>query len=494
MRSKTKRLRKSNRVSWAPGVNLCQVRFFSSEDCPAKVGLKSQDDLQSMASGALHSDTTGSDDVPPGFERGFAMNRSGLEPSYVPQVQWKSPPKFVPSHTWLVAFGEESEEVKHQKMREMQILEAIYPRVSAIPPSPSVSREVENERYNDVRTSVVPITPIEEEEEPEDTPFSNAAPLNATTISSPPPPSLSRIQLPSEKCSSQLPLGKLPDLGVDVVAATSAALAAITKSNEKGSLIDTDLLIKILRDPKMIERLMNDGLPTATPSASTKNTVSASVLESRTLSPSVPLSSPTLELRKLDVGRTTVETMPYLQDTCQVSRFQQVVTPSVSMSIPDLLVSLPRLSDRSMFSIPDQVRSSVNAVTVQLNTATTSAFAVKEPAPLVKDANYYKNLIRQHGGVKEENKDYFYTQNGKNYFHVEEPKPLQNFKPGEQKIKNSKPCVYFKTSKGCRNGANCPYQHDVSLNWHSGKVMETHRAKRMKLNDEINGRMLVRNY
>lgn len=35
---------------------------------------------------------------------------------------------------WRVGAGEESEEVESQKFREMRLLEAVYPRASAIPP------------------------------------------------------------------------------------------------------------------------------------------------------------------------------------------------------------------------------------------------------------------------------------------------------------------------------------------------------------------------
>lgn len=42
--------------------------------------------------------------------------------------------QFVLSHKWLVAAGEESREKENQKLREMRVLEAVYPRPSAIPP------------------------------------------------------------------------------------------------------------------------------------------------------------------------------------------------------------------------------------------------------------------------------------------------------------------------------------------------------------------------
>lgn len=43
-----------------------------------------------------------------------------------------------------------------------------------------------------------------------------------------------------------------------VIVAASAALTAFVESQENGILIDTDLLIKILIAPKMIEKLVNE--------------------------------------------------------------------------------------------------------------------------------------------------------------------------------------------------------------------------------------------
>lgn len=41
--------------------------------------------------------------------------------------------QFVLDLNWQVAFGEESKEVEIQNQRELRVLEAIYPRPSAIP-------------------------------------------------------------------------------------------------------------------------------------------------------------------------------------------------------------------------------------------------------------------------------------------------------------------------------------------------------------------------
>lgn len=41
--------------------------------------------------------------------------------------------QFILDLTWQVVAGEESEEVEVQNQREMRVLEAVYPRTSAIP-------------------------------------------------------------------------------------------------------------------------------------------------------------------------------------------------------------------------------------------------------------------------------------------------------------------------------------------------------------------------
>ncbi|KAG5241113.1 zinc finger CCCH domain-containing protein [Salix suchowensis] len=108
-----KRSRKSGRVSWAPALNLCQVRLFLSE---------------------------------------IALQKS------VDMVQWKCPPNFVVNYDWRVTVGEESQESQAQKLREMRVLEAVYPRPSSVPPN------IEEEIYDDSLTPIIPLIPVEEEE------------------------------------------------------------------------------------------------------------------------------------------------------------------------------------------------------------------------------------------------------------------------------------------------------------------------------------------
>ncbi|KAB1201874.1 Zinc finger CCCH domain-containing protein 30 [Morella rubra] len=214
----------------------------------------------------LHSDVIGSNELPPGFEASTSTKHLKKELHRIPQIRWSCPPKFIISHNWQVVAGEESKEVEAQKLRASRMLEAVYPRPSAIPPSPSVSLDIENERYDDSLTPLVPINPIEEEDS-EDLPSEPTVDLNNLVCSQPSasgPMNIPTSSAPAAPASEKSAPG-ISHVGADVIAAASTALAAIMKSNQQGSLIDTDLLIKILSDPKMIQNLISDHPPPPTP-------------------------------------------------------------------------------------------------------------------------------------------------------------------------------------------------------------------------------------
>ncbi|KAI4314769.1 hypothetical protein L6164_027645 [Bauhinia variegata] len=550
-----KRPRKSNRVSWAPGVNLCQVKMFLSDDCPSK----SKDEL-----------------------------------SRVPRIKWKCPPQFVFSYNWHVAAGEESREKEDQKMREMRVLEAVYPRLSAIPPSPSVSLNVEEEDYDDSLTPLVPLIPIEEEESMDINPeVAAAVDIPIATQSQNLHQNASATSTPiSSQCNNpatvtptayEKPLpGVSSGLNVDLAAAYALA-AAIMKSNEQGSEIDMDLLVKIFNDPILIEKLIAGhridrttenassdtvGVPTsafkpAIPSAPMSSLtpdkpasgisptgalgLSASGLmpaaasnsllmptSNKPATPSVsfsksmpeksvnivPFSRPmpdkpatTVSFSKpmpekpstpsfplpattLDMHRPVNKTIPHLsngvlsasntlipqQDAVLASGVKRAESlASISSNSETNMVSMPSAGG-NLHAVANQVQPTVSTMPYQ--PSTTSSFAPKEAYP-VKDANYYKNLIRQHGADKQDMLD---SQIGIRHNNFKDLKTVHNHKPGEVKFKTQKPCIYFNSSRGCRNGSNCPYQHDVSVQWGAGSVLGSQNTKRLKLGPEINGR------
>ncbi|KAL9258299.1 Zinc finger CCCH domain-containing protein [Drosera capensis] len=199
------------------------------------------------------------DDMPPGFEANrFSNSSKKILP--VAQVKWSCPPKFVLNQNFQVASGEESVQRVVQPEREHRILEAIYIRLSSIPPSPSVSVDVEERDYDDRLTPVVPIIPIEEEEEEAMDLTDNVKLLAAALEASKsvgPFVSETAVQAdlppPARPCVENKPLfGTLAGVRADAVAAASAAFTALTKAKELGSMVDTDLLISILSDPEMI--------------------------------------------------------------------------------------------------------------------------------------------------------------------------------------------------------------------------------------------------
>ncbi|XP_022133374.1 zinc finger CCCH domain-containing protein 6-like [Momordica charantia] len=471
-----KRSRKSRGVSWAHGVNLCQVKLFSSEDCPSKVGLKSPDHLQAKTPWMLHPLTSEFNDCPPGFEVTQSGNQLA-DLSCISSIKWKCPPKFVMNCNWCVAAGEESKEVESQKLREMRFLEAVYPRASAIPPGATVSVDIEDELYDDGLTPLVPVIPIEEDE-CEDTESDSAAVGNFSTSSLPMMASNVRLDSAIPKSATETsavekPIENLPDVGVDVAAAASTAMAVLMKSTEQGSMIDTNLLIKIFSDPKMIQNLTNILPLSESESGSPPIATAASVPATKPVSESVSLSLP-----KFD----TIPKLPNGSLPKVLNGFPSMVTPALPQ------MSTFPASDVKPASVPGHLPAlDLNKVNItipnggnysKIGTVPAPVSSVRKEAQQWKDLNYYKNLVRQHGDQRD-SKEQKLGQDGNNHNHhnlnmVHEMK-AENLKP-----KIQKQCIYFNGPKGCRNGINCQFKHDISL--------KNQNAKRMKLCGEVTGR------
>jgi len=160
----------------------------------------------------------------------------------------------------------------------------------------------------------------------------------------------------------------------------------------------------------------------------------------------------------------TLNTQPQ-QDTALASGPKRAAAMAGELSTGPV----PSLT-RNLHAVVNPVQSPASTLPYKLSTGS-SAFAVK-------DANYYKNLIRQHGADKQDMQD---SHIGIRHSNLQDLKPVHNFKQGEVKHKIQKPCIYFKSSKGCRNGSNCPYQHDVSAQWGAGNILGAQSAKRLKL-------------
>ncbi|KAI3428955.1 uncharacterized protein J3R85_008982 [Psidium guajava] len=98
----------------------------------------------------------------------------------------------------------------------------------------------------------------------------------------------------------------------------------------------------------------------------------------------------------------------------------------------------------------------------------------------VKDANYYKDLVRKHGGEMPENSMHI-APNGVNQNQLQNLKMDQNLGPNEvMTLKNEKTICMFFTAKGCRNGSNCSYLHEMPSQQGSDNAVGEQSAKRMK--------------
>ncbi|KAI9200178.1 hypothetical protein LWI28_003763 [Acer negundo] len=462
-------LHKSKRVSWASDVNLCQVRLFLSEESPSQVGLGAQDHLQAKSSLVTHTNGVGADDIlPPGFEGAHTPNQFAIDLSEIPIIPWRCLPKFCLDSTWQVVAGDESKEAEIQNQREMRVLEAVYPRPSAIPPNPSVSADAEGSHYNDQPISVIPITPIEDEEAG-DAQSGQMAPLNAGMSSQPPhsapgippPPPVSIPSVSHPPVNGNPASGTVLSVDPIVVAAASAALTEMSRRNGNGSLIDHDLLLTILSNPTLIEKLVTEHGS----ASNTKNIPQPTfplVLPSSDLPPTVPLSHPSVPLSHPSPLRVNM-----------------METSSPSMVASSSGAFYPQPNAVGVGHHPNAWGKPPPGVV-----PTSSPPSLTYGASQAKDVNYYKNLIHQHGGERPD----FPQQFGNRYSHqpgMNQESVNNNPKSRDSKPKIMRPCIYFNSARGCRHGAKCAYQHDPSSQQRGNNMPELQNAKRMKMDREI---------
>lgn len=483
--------KKSKRVTWASDVSLCQVKLFLSEDPPSQVGLGAQDHLQAKISLPLRGGILVSDDnLPPGFEGAQPASRWKNKLAQIPVTKWSRPPSFVLDIKWRVVAGEESNDMEVQKQREMRVLEAIYPRESSIPPNPSIVPG-EEILHNEQHTPVIPITPVEEEEVA-DPSFVTAIPTNA--VSSAAQVMQSGVPLSNRNAGNNLPVhgisspGIVPGVEPDVVAAAQAALVTHMAGNSQGNLIDRELLMKILSDPKIVGQLVtHQGVGTSShsvPATSTQSMSAASNMPNPRPQAS-SITTPQSVVSRADpsfvhTGRT--DPLPV-----QVSR-TELVMPSVAgasngpfHSAPSRIGPIPSLRPRA----PQGVSAPLPSLGAPAATVSTTSSSM--PAPVARDINYYKSLIQQHGGERQETLPQYgsHNRNNQQLGSVQESQNSYNSRDSKPKI--MKPCIYYNSSRGCRHGANCAYLHDASPQQRVGSLPEVQSSKRMKMDREITG-------
>ncbi|KAK1391649.1 zinc finger CCCH domain-containing protein 6-like [Heracleum sosnowskyi] len=474
----------SKSVSWPSDVNLCQVKLFLSEESPSLIGLNAQDHLQEKA--WVNSKGAGSvDQLPPGFD--------GTNPAYalhnnvskIPIIKWQCPPKFVFDLVWQVVAGEESKEVECQNQRVMRVLEAVYPRLSAVPPNPSLPTRQEDSHDSDLNTPLVPITPIEEDDAAADTSFSNisgnAAPTSSQSqISAPGVHGLesSSTYNPNPAANCITPCETALGVEPDIIAAASTAVTALMANN-----IDPDLLIRILRDPNIMKKLGSNQAART----NFHNMPSP-------LSESISLPAPAeVHFNRTETGVSSLVTSPCQPLQTSVGRPALLSDPhsihmseGISLPAPSLVhINRTQTIGSSLVTYPCQsLQSPVGrpGCVVNLRPPPSEPALAARPlgAPVAKDLNYYKSLIQQHGSERPQNPAQLNLNNILRQSQIPVTHPTSR---DLQPKSIMKPCIFFNSSKGCRYGAACAYQHDVlSLKHRVDSMPDLQSAKRMKVN------------
>ncbi|KAL7231338.1 hypothetical protein ACSBR2_009575 [Camellia fascicularis] len=386
-----KGLKESKSVSWASGAKLCQVKLFLSEDCPSKVGLQTQDHLQTNS---VYSDNHSSR-----FEGRHSMDPLKKKLTHIPQIEWKCPPEVVLNPDWRVSAGEESEEAETQKNRERRVFRSAYTRVSEIHRSFFRPLYVQD-HLDDSHIPVIPVTPIEdvavdlpsETVVPQNTSFNSqplALPRGVLSGNPESDPAASLKPSANEKPALEI----LPGFQADAVVAAVAAVTAITKSTEHASLIDPDLLIKFLSDPKMVEKLIRE-------QGSTAGTKTEPVSESKSLTISVPLpiTKPGLVEKVINENEAVMKTAstsipgPNLVSPSVAIPGPNLVPPSAAIPGPTLVPPLAAIAGQKPNPVIKQLNNKQDPISGSKLVTLTPSVALPGP----KSEPVIEKLIHKH--------------------------------------------------------------------------------------------------
>ncbi|XP_022852989.1 zinc finger CCCH domain-containing protein 6-like [Olea europaea var. sylvestris] len=432
-----------------------KVRLFSSEESPSQVN-----------SEALKSD----DDFPPGFKRIQTPNLWRNKLSKIPLVKWRCPPQFVLDGAWQVVAGEESKELEAQTQREMRVIEAVYPHPSPIPPNLYAQVRVENTFVNDQNTLLIPITPIEDED----------AELDTSTVDYMAPNPQVRLLAQgtslSQGCGATTPRAQFPSTVTesDLVSAANAALTALMANSDLKELIDRNWLVKLLNDRKMIEQLtMNPRAASIVknlPPSSLQNVLSSSLLNisSSRLQNIQAIGSQNIpSLCMQSMSSFSLHSLPsigppsMLNLSSLANNFYDPVPIVVSRGDP------PSATPTRPFHHPHKIMGTVPSFC-----PSGANLLSGTPSASLGDPRTYKSLIRQHGGERQETLPHLCSQT---------TQESANTKKRRGEKSKMKPCIFFKSPMGCRDGVNCAFLHDTTSQQRVSSISDVPSSKRAKM-------------
>ncbi|KAH7445221.1 hypothetical protein KP509_02G113100 [Ceratopteris richardii] len=452
-----KRIRPKN-VTWASEDKLNQVCLFAAEDAPSLSGVLLQDHLEARKSKFMHTLTPVSDDdIPPGFE-GLATKRAKIDSTailaMVPQITWQLPIRFHHDPLWQVAMGDETSESEVQQQRELGVLEAIYPRSSAVPSS-SIEPSEETKNHDDAQVLEIPLIPTEEDDVLEENHTLGAAESATEHVS--------KDSISENDASSPYP----PDPDV---AAAAAAAYAVVKAKESGALIDHELLIKILNNPLLIETLT-----ASNPSLKKQIGEGTSIDKGKAVGNGLKIQSE--QPRERSLLGTVGQLNPVHAHGRQIF--------DAAGGIIGQPWGLPMSQGRGFMPGP-------NDMSGQPRGAYVNAGQPARPPPLLcQDSrgipqNAMPSIITNDAQVRQSattstfddmfGHDVEQYRTGRPWLKVNMSAPpshglgKMNIAPHERPgMKTKRPCFFFNTPKGCRNGIYCNFSHDPTPEREAGE-------------------------
>ncbi|KAG5623348.1 hypothetical protein H5410_008566 [Solanum commersonii] len=292
----------------------------------------------------------------------------------------------------------------------------------------------------------------------------------------------------------------------DLTIVVATVVAALAKSLEQGSLINTNLLVRLLLNPEEIPKLMNERGMTTNSATAAAVAVCLNAAMSRPVDLLVPLTrtkpdkvinKPINECQAPHAGsgqrfgsKPMAKSVPLTMTKPETSVKSDLVneqgTPpqvettnireskSLAYSTSDLdLENIKKLI--SKYGVLDnaggkplvnsELVSSYGPTSLQPKLSlspnvghTSPSSSMTSHTPLHKDINHCKSLIKQRGEKSESVVDEC-LQNTNPHGTTRGAGLLKNQKPIPRSLT---PCVFFNKPKGCHNGSYCRFLHDIS--------------------------------